>query len=41
MAAGMPRLEKYANRVKYRQATAPTMVSPDPKITCDVPRYMS
>ena len=41
IAAGMPRLWKYGNRVKDRQNTAPAMVSPEPSITCDVPRYMS
>jgi hypothetical protein len=41
IAAGMPRLWKYGMRVKYRQNTAPAMVSPEPRITCDVLRYMS
>jgi hypothetical protein len=41
IAAGIPRLWKYGSRVKYRQATAPAMVSPEPRMTCAVPRYMS
>ena len=40
-AAGIPRVWKYGNRVKYRHATAPAMVSPDPMMTCTVPRNMS
>ena len=40
-AAGTPRVWKYGSRVKYRQATAPTMVSPEPTMTCTVPRNMS
>ena len=36
-AAGMPRLWKYGSLVKYRQATAPAIVRPEPRMTCVVP----
>ena len=40
IAAGTPRLWKYGSRVKVRQNTAPAMVNPEPRMMCDVPRYI-
>ena len=40
IAAGMPRLWKYGSRVKVRQNTAPAIVRPEPKMMCEVPRYI-
>ena len=37
IASGKPSDMKYGNRVKCRQNVAPAMVSPEPRITCEVP----